>query len=436
MLTKRIQIGLIHVAVAMTLVPINSTLNRVMIKELSISAALVAILASLPYLFSPIQVAIGSFSDRHPLFGWRRTGYIFLGLVLCVVGVVLAPYVAFMVFENQSAGILLGTLAFGAWGMGYNLAAVSYFSLATEISGEKGRSRTIAVMFFMMIVGIILTSYGLGALLHEYTPAALERAFAMVGMVALILGMIGLLGLEERNQVQTSVVESEPAWGEIFQEITGNRQVTLFFWYLILLLTAILGQDILLEPFGAEAFDLGVSQTTRITSIWGTFFLIALTVAGLLERRVSKFTQARIGAWAGMAAFSLIVASGWMVSQTVFYLGVVLLGLATGLSTVSNLSLMLDMTTVEKVGLYIGVWGMANSLSRLIGNLLSGLVRDVATQLSGQAVLGYILVFIIEIFMLLISLVLLKRVDVYTFKKQAEDSLPYTERAAIANEGT
>jgi Ca2+/Na+ antiporter len=61
---------LIHVAVAMTLVPINSTLNRVMIKELALSATIVAILASLPYLFSPIQVAIGSYSDRHPIFGF------------------------------------------------------------------------------------------------------------------------------------------------------------------------------------------------------------------------------------------------------------------------------------------------------------------------------------------------------------------------------
>ena len=81
MLIKRIQLGLLHTAVAMTLVPINSTLNRVMIKELALSAFLVAVLASLPYLFSPIQVAIGAFSDRHPIFGWRRSPYIFLGLL-------------------------------------------------------------------------------------------------------------------------------------------------------------------------------------------------------------------------------------------------------------------------------------------------------------------------------------------------------------------
>ena len=85
---KRLQLGLLHVAVAITLVPIQSTLNRVMIKELAVSAGLVALLASLPYFFSPLQVAIGSFSDRHPLWGWRRTPYIALGLLLCAAGVI------------------------------------------------------------------------------------------------------------------------------------------------------------------------------------------------------------------------------------------------------------------------------------------------------------------------------------------------------------
>ena len=97
---KRVQLGLIHVAVAMTLVPINSTLNRVMIKELGISATLVALFISLPYLLSPTQVAIGSYADRHPWWGRRRTPYIVLGLLLCVVGALLSPYAAFTLVDN------------------------------------------------------------------------------------------------------------------------------------------------------------------------------------------------------------------------------------------------------------------------------------------------------------------------------------------------
>ncbi len=144
MFLKRFQLGLIHVGVAMTLVPINSTLNRVMIKELAISATLVAILASLPYLLAPIQVAIGSYSDRHPIFGYRRSPYILAGLLLCVLGLIVSPYVAFLIEDNFLLGLLTGVLAFGAWGMGYNFSAVSYLSLATELSGENGRSKTVA----------------------------------------------------------------------------------------------------------------------------------------------------------------------------------------------------------------------------------------------------------------------------------------------------
>jgi BCD family chlorophyll transporter-like MFS transporter len=221
----------------------------------------------------------------------------------------------------------------------------------------------------------------------------------------------------------------------MLQALTSNPQVTRFFWYLTILLTAILGQDILLEPFGAEAFGMAVDQTTRITSIWGTLFLAALILGGVLENRVAKVTQARLGAWLGMVSFGVIVASAGMGSQHVFYLGVVLLGFATGLSTVSNLSLMLDMTTAGNVGLFIGAWGMANAASRLAGNMLSGVVRDAVTQVTQDGVLGYTVVFGIEIIMLLASLMILRGVDVGLFQQRAEETLPYVERAAMASEG-
>src|SRR5215207_8139259 len=274
MFLKRFQLGLIHVAVAMTLVPINSTLNRLMIKELAISATLVAILASLPYLFSPIQVAIGSYSDRHPIFGFRRTPYILVGLILCVLGLVVSPQVAFLIHDNFAVGLLAGLLAFGAWGMGYNLSAVSYLSLASELSGENERGKTIATMWFMMILSIILTAIGLSRMVDPYSPEALIRAFEYVAVSALFLGLIGLIKLEPRSNAASSPSEAYTL-KQMTSAITANPVARVFFLYLLLLLAAILGQDVLLEPFGAEAFDMTVTQTTRITSIWGTFVLLA-----------------------------------------------------------------------------------------------------------------------------------------------------------------
>lgn len=431
---KRIQLGLIHVAVTITLVPINSTLNRIMIKELALSAFLVAVLVSLPYLFSPIQVAIGSFSDKNPLFGFKRSPYIAVGLLFCVAGVIVSPYIAYLIPENYWLGVFAGVFVFGAWGMGYNLASVSYFALATEISGEARRSRTIAVMFFMMIVSIILTSLSVGGMLEEYTVAAVNRAFLIVGAAAFAFGVIGLVGLEKRSVSAPAEAGEHYTWKDMFMTISSNKQATRFFWYLLLLLTAILGQDILLEPYGAEAFNLSVKQTTRITSIWGTFFLISLSFGGMLERKVSKIRQAKIGAWSGVLAFALIVVSSLFSSLSMFYVGVVMLGLATGLATVSNLSLMLDMTTVGSVGLFIGAWGMASALARLVGNLMSGIVRQGMTAMIDNPIGGYSAVFVIELVFLLISLVILRGVDVSLFQQQANSDLSYVDRAVIANE--
>lgn len=434
MFIKRLQLGLIHVAVAMTLVPINSTLNRVMIKELAISATIVAILASLPYLFAPIQVAIGSYSDRHPIFGFRRTPYILVGLILCVLGLIVSPYVAFLMKDHLALGILAGILSFGAWGMGYNLSSVSYLSLATELSGESGRGKTIATMWFMMIVSIIITAIAVGQMVDPYTPEALIRAFGYVAASALILGLLGLIGLEPRLGSSSSNTQSDTySVREMTSAIIANPVARLFFIYLLLLLAAILGQDILLEPFGAQAFGMTVTQTTRITSIWGTFVLIAILIAGALEGRVAKKVIAQLGNLGALAGFVVIVLSGIIISKDIFYTGVTLLGIGTGLSTVANLSLMFDFTVPGMVGLYIGAWGFSNALSRLTGSILGGVVRDLVTQATGQALSGYLVVFGIEALMLLIAAIMLYRIDVSAFKKQAHEP-SFMDKVSLATE--
>jgi BCD family chlorophyll transporter-like MFS transporter len=244
---------------------------------------------------------------------------------------------------------------------------------------------------------------------------------------------MGLIKLEKRDVIKESGGEERYSWRVLANTILENKQATLFFIYLIILLIALLGQDILLEPFGGEAFGMEVRETTRITSIWGTFTLLGLLAAGVLERRVSKRSVAFSGGIVALLGFIFIAASGVWVNTVVFYTGVILLGTGTGLSTVSNLSLMLDMTTAEKVGLFIGAWGMANAASRLIGSLISGAVRDILTQLLQNPIYAYVVVFSFLAALLLISVVLLRRIDVTAFRKQAEGSSVF-EKAALAGE--
>jgi BCD family chlorophyll transporter-like MFS transporter len=269
-------------------------------------------------------------------------------------------------------------------------------------------------------------------MVDPYTPEALIRAFGFVAASALVLGLIGLIRLEPRStSLEKGAASDTYSVKQMTSAIMQNPVARIFFVYLLLLLAAILGQDVLLEPFGAEAFGLTVTQTTRITSIWGTFVLVAILIAGALEGRAAKKAVAQFGNLGALAGFVVIIISGFARSTSVFYTGVTLLGLGTGLSTVANLSLMFDLTVPGMVGLYIGAWGFSNALSRLVGTLLAGILRDVVNQITGQALSGYLVVFFIEALMLAIASIMLYRIDVDRFKKGVEQP-SFVEKVALA----
>jgi len=429
-----LRLGLIHVAVAITLVPINGTLNRIMISELKLAATLVAALISLPYLFSPLQIWIGGYSDRHPLWGYRRTPYIALGLLLCVAGAALAPTAAFLMAglgrDGAGAGghggtalrgLLVGLLAFGAWGMGFNFATVAYLSLATDLAGEEHRARTVGIMWFMLIAGVIVTAVAVARSLAPYTPAALLRAFYATCGAAALLGFGGLIGLEPRGAPARTGVRQP--FAALLRAITGNRQARLFFVYLIVLLVALLGQDLLLEPFAADVFGVPVDQTTRYTAIYGTALLAALLLTSPLIRRVGKLRAAAIGGVIAGTGLLLIVLSGLLHAQALLMPALVVFGFGSGISTAANITLMLDMTLAGQVGAFIGAWGMADALARLLGNLLSGAVRDAVQRLAHGAAAGYVVVFLIETLALAISLLLLRRISVAGFRSSSATAI-------------
>ena len=84
----------------------------------------------------------------------------------------------------------------------------------------------------------------------------------------------------------------------------------------------------------------------------------------------------------------------------------------------------------------MGAWGMASAVARLFGNVLSGVIRDLVTQSAQNPVAGYLVVFSVEIGMLLVSLWLLRSVDVGLFRTQAVNKPSLVDRAALAGDVT
>jgi BCD family chlorophyll transporter-like MFS transporter len=93
---------------------------------------------------------------------------------------------------------------------------------------------------------------------------------------------------------------------------------------------------------------------------------------------------------------------------------------------------MLDMTIVQAAGLYMGAWGVANFAGQALGNIASGLIRDVAFRLTGSEMVGYSTVFGLEILGLAAAVLLFRGITVETFRREAEVQLP--ELLALASD--
>ncbi len=429
---NNIRLGVLHASLAITFVAINSVLNRIMINDMNIPATVVALMVISPYLLSPVQIWIGQYSDTHPILGYRRTPYIALGITLSMVGMMLTPHAALLMNRDFGPGFALGLVVFFIWGMGYNLSVVTYLSLASDLFEEQQRSRVIALMWVMMFIGIISSARLLGSSLEPYSDAQLIRSFRTAGMIGMGLIVLGLVGLEPRYQ--TVRLKKRYSQRVAIQAVITNPQARRFFLYLILLLAAILGQDLLLEPFGARAFGLNIEQSTMLTAIWGSATLFSLLLYGLaLSRWMSKKTGAMLGATLAALGMLLIAVSGMLQMPFIFFPGIVMLGLGTGIATTTNLALMLDMTTPERAGLFIGAWGVADALARGTGYLLGGVGRDVITLVSSNPLGGYISVYLIDALILCCSLLLLRSIDVKAFREEQEQP-SLTQVMAVAGD--
>ncbi|MCC6167357.1 MAG: BCD family MFS transporter [Caldilineaceae bacterium] len=419
-----LQLALVHVGVSITVVPVTSTLNRVMIADMGMSALWVSILVSAPYLLSPLQVWVGNWADRYPIGGRHRSPWIVLGGLMASFGSYLTAHAVYMLDAHVGWGVIAALGSFTLWGVGVNVASVSYLSLLSDLTHDAPgwRSRTVSLMWTAMILSTIATALGIAALLEPFSEQALYNAFGLVWMIASVLVLVGAGGLEPAATGRGARHSADHPL-DAYRALAGNPSARRFFVYLLLVLLSIHAQDVMLEPYGADVLGMPVAQTTRLTSIWGVGVFMTLLGGLPVVRRFGKKRSANWGAAVVIAAFGGIIAAGLTGLPTAFMAAVWVLGLGGGLMTVSNLSFMIDMTVPEAAGLYMGAWGVANFAGQALGNIISGLVRDVVLRLTQAPAAGYIAVFGIEIAGLIAAVWLFRRISVEEFQRDAQVQL-------------
>ncbi len=421
-LGRLLRLALFQVSVGMAVVLLNGTLNRVMIVELGVPTWLVALMVSLPLLFAPFRTLIGFRSDQHrSALGWKRVPYIWFGTLLQFGGLAIMPF-ALIVLSGDShqpafVGQLGAALAFLLVGAGLHTTQTAGLALATDLAPAEARPRVVALLYVMLLVGMVASSLAFGALLADFGQIKLIQVIQGAGLLTMILNLIALWKQEGRDPARTAADRPRPSFAESWRAFSQNHQVGRLLLALGLGTAAFSMQDILLEPYGGQILHLTVAATTALTALLAGGSLLGFGLAAsALGRGFDPCRLAALGALIGLAAFTAVLFAAPLDSPLLFRTGTGLIGLGGGLFAVGMLTAAMGLADAAQSGLALGAWGAVQATTAGVAIALGGAVRDLVSGLAqagslGEALTspatGYGAVYQIEILLLFATLIAL-----------------------------
>ncbi|WP_236142512.1 BCD family MFS transporter [Nostoc sp. CMAA1605] len=455
------RLGLFQMGLGIMSLLTLGVLNRVMIDELKVLPLIAAGAIAMHQFVSPARIWFGQMSDSKPLFGYNRTGYVWIGAAIFTIVSFLALQVVWQLGSSlQATGWSFATyswaavlaLMFALYGLALSASSTPFAALLVDITDEDNRSQLIGIVWSMLMIGIVIGAIVssrllerpeiCGAALLSYDPSqtnkvvdiaklqqAVNPVFIIMPAIVFGLSLLATLGIEKKysrfNSRSTIVArEDQISLGKALKVLTANRQTGVFFGFLLVLTLSIFMQDAVLEPYGGEVFGMCISQTTRLNIPFGIGTLIGISSTGfLLLPRLGKKQTTKIGCLGAVFSFCLIIMAGFSGNAGVLMGSLLCFGLSSGVITAGATSLMLDLTAAETAGTFIGAWGLSQAMARGLATVLGGVVLNVGKTLFGVPVLAYGLVFALQAVGMLVAVWCLRQVNIQEFQVNAKTAI-------------
>ena len=430
-LGRLLRLSLFQISVGMAAVLLTGTLNRVMIVELGMSASIVAAMVSLPLLFAPMRALIGFRSDTHrSLLGWKRVPYIWFGTLLQFGGLALLPFALLVMTGGGSGPAAFGhagaALAFLLVGAGMHTTQTAGLALATDLATDATRPRVVALLYVMLLVGMMVSALVIGRALDAFTPTKLVQIIQAAAVLTMALNLVALWKQEARDRSATARRDARPAFREAWRAFVA-RPRTMRLLVAVGLGAAAFGmQDVLLEPYGGQILGLSVGATTSLTALWATGMLGGFVWAARgLAAGADPHRLAGFGVVGGIAAFLCVMFAGPLGAPALLSVGAACIGAGAGLFSVGTLTAAMATADADgpsadgvegRAGLALGAWGAVQATATGLAIVVGALTRDwvsaaavgrrLGPSLAGPTA-GYVTVYCVEVVLLLATLVAL-----------------------------
>ncbi len=404
-----VRLGLVQSALGAIVMLSSSMLNRIMVVEYALPAMVPAALVAWHYGVQLSRPRWGHGSD----LGHRRAPWIIGGMSLLALGGLLATDAMIMTQSFPTLALMLLVLAYTMIGFGVGAAGTSLLALmASQVAPER-RPAAASLSWIMMVLGIVVTAGVGGSLLDPFTPQRLALVAGGVVLVAFLLTVAALYGVE-KAPTPLSDAEREPpvdfkdAMATIWADGPARR-LTIFIFVSMLAYSA---QDLILEPFAGLVFNYTPGQSTQLSSMQHMGVLLGMILVGVAGHAFGGGSEFKMRRWIVigcigsavalcMLAASAIVGPSWPLRPTVFALG-----FGNGVFAVSAIAAMMELAGAgakRQEGARMGLWGAAQAIAFALGGFGGAGGVDVGRSLFGDTGQAFVSVFAVEALLFLVA---------------------------------
>jgi MFS transporter, BCD family, chlorophyll transporter len=417
-----LKLGLVRFATSLLVVLLASVLNRVLIVDLAVPAALVTFSFAFQHVMTPVGLVTGYFSDNYLVGKRHRAPYIWGGMLLSIAVMPFFPNWALALGARPHSHALLyqGVLLFSLFGIGTTVSATAVNALLVDQIEEADRGGALTMVWILTLLGFVVGSAATGVLFPTFDRHTIHTLFGIVTLVVVVITLWGAWGIEPPCEARPVDPPGQMRLGPTLKFLASNRQAMAFFAFLTASIFFLAIQTFLLTPYGGEVLALTAAQTNRfgmyttygiLAGMVGVHFLISLRHWGNKVILVISLTL-------GAAAFGLLSFTSFRPDVTWGIYALCFLGLARGFYNVGLSHLTMSLAHPRFSGIFMGLWNLTSGLALAAGEMAGGFLKDKFFFLSGSESGAYGWVFLLEGVGLLLTLLFLVPLSLKKYRPQ------------------
>ena len=393
-----VRLGLVQMCLGAVVVLMTSTLNRLMVVELSLAATLPGALVAIHYLVQISRPKWGFLSDIQG----NRTKWIILGMIILAAGANLAALCIPLYSFNATAATILSFFAYTLIGIGVGASGTSLLALLATHTIQHRRAAAATITWLMMIFGIAVTATVVGKLLDPYSIERLIKIVFGLTVITVAITFVSTLNIERGLSTVNKNINKSQSFLTGLKVIWSNSQTKRFSVFVFLSMTAYFMQELILEPYAGIVFSFTPGQSTSLSGMQNGGVFLGMLAVGIACTGF-KFGALKNWVWAGCmgSCISLVLIALAGQSPEIVPLAPLVFGLGifNGMFAVAAIGSMMSLASQNndrREGTRMGLWGAAQAIAAGFGGLLGTILVDLLRLTNFSHADAYGTVFIFE----------------------------------------